>query len=52
MDWDEIFKIGRHTDSAGRTRRTWTKADLGLMVEKIFTATQGSTFGVWPSKNQ
>ena len=33
MDWDEIFKIGRHTDSAGRTR-TWTKADLDLMVEK------------------
>lgn len=33
MDWMEIFKTGKHTDSAGETRE-WTQKDLDTIVSQ------------------
>lgn len=33
MDWIEIFRAGRHTDSAGQTR-DWTAADLATIARQ------------------
>lgn len=30
--WFEIFKVGKHTDSAGRTRE-WTEEDVKRIAE-------------------